>query len=234
MKLHRFIGKFYFTKSPMIISDAEILNQWRNVLKLKVGEELILGDGQLNEARGKILRLNQNGAELEILEVYTNQNEPEREVSLYCAILKRENFEFVIQKATEVGVKKIVPLITKRTVKMGLRPDRLEKIIKEAAEQSGRGIAPQLAEALDFRKALEVVGADSLNLIFDASGNSYSQILKNIGIKEVNIFIGSEGGWDEKELELAKESNFQIASLGKLTLRAETAAVIATYLVINL
>jgi 16S rRNA (uracil1498-N3)-methyltransferase len=193
-----------------------------------------LGDGRLNEARGRIINLSKKEAEVEILEIGKNQNEPRFEVNLYCAILKRENFEFVVQKATEVGVRTIIPLITQRTVKKGLRSDRLIKIIKEAAEQAGRGIVPKFAEAMDFKKAMEVVDLDSLNLIFDASGNFYSQILKNAKAEEMNIFIGPEGGWEEKELELAEEHNFQIMSLGKLTLRSETAAVIATYLAINL
>lgn len=66
----------------------------------------------------------------------------QREVILYCAILKHENFELVVQKATEAGIKEIAPIITTRTIKLDIRKDRLEKIIKEAAEQSGRGVVP--------------------------------------------------------------------------------------------
>ena len=80
----------------------------------------------------KILLLAKDKAELEILEIIKNKNESENHVNLYCSILKKENFELAVQKAVEVGVKEITPIITKRTIKLGLNTERLEKIIKEA------------------------------------------------------------------------------------------------------
>ena len=128
---------------------------------------MILCDGKLDEAVAKILLLAKDKAELEILEIIKNKNEPENYVILYCPILKKENFEIAVQKAVEVGVKEIVPIITARTVKFGLNKERLEKIIKEAAEQSGRGILPNLNEAIDFDKAIiEAKNKNEVNLFF--------------------------------------------------------------------
>src|SRR3989344_4947911 len=148
MKIHRFIGNFKIKIGALRINDEELLNQLRNVLKLKVGEKIILCDGRRNEGSAEIKEYGKDYVEVEIKEVGVNENEPEKQVILYCSILKRENFELVVQKATEIGIKEIVPIITERTVKLDIRKDRLEKIIREAAGQSGRGTVPVLHEPI--------------------------------------------------------------------------------------
>ena len=122
----------------------------------------------MNEAVAKILLLAKDKAELEILETIKNKNESENHVNLYCSILKKENFELAVQKAVEVGVKEIIPIITARTVKLGLNHERLNKIIKEAAEQSGRGVLPKLDEAIIFDEALKLAKENDLNLFFSS------------------------------------------------------------------
>ena len=105
MRLHRFIGNFDLSKKGVSANDADFINQARNVLRLKVGDKLILCDGNLNEAVAEIINLNKESTELKILETYKNQNEPaspaggpERNIVLYCPILKKENFEWAVQK----------------------------------------------------------------------------------------------------------------------------------------
>ena len=134
----------------------------------------------------------------------------------------------------EVGVKEITPIITARTVKLGLNKERLEKIIKEAAEQSGRGILPRLNEAMDFDRAVDLAkNSNDLNLFFNIDGKNVQHSMSNIS--KIGIFIGPEGGWDEEEIKKAQSSNgFTIVGLGKTILRAETAAVIASYQTVNL
>lgn len=230
MKIHRFIRNFDFSKKVITISDKEVCNQIKNVLRLGIGDKIILSDGRLNEAVVKITTLRKGEVAGEILKVNQNQNEPVVHVVLYCSILKRENFELVVQKATEVGVAEIIPLIAKRTIKLNLKRERLKKIIHEAAEQAGRGIVPFLGESRDFEEALKGAERNDINLFFDQSGQPFGQKKIEHGMR-VGIWIGPEGGWDEEEIKLAKEKNFQIVSLGKLTLRAETAAVITSYLI---
>ena len=148
-------------------------------------------------------------------------------------VLKKENFEWAVQKAVEVGVKEITPIITARTVKLGLNKDRLKKIIKEAAEQSGRGILPKLNEAIIFDEAIKSAKENDLNLFFNIGGKNVQHSMSNIS--KIGIFIGPEGGWDEEEIKKAQSSNgFTIVGLGKTILRAETAAVIASYQTVNL
>jgi len=240
MRLNRFIGNFDLSKKEMSTNDTDFINQAKNVLRLKAGDKLILCDGNLNEAVAEIVNLNKESAELKILEIYKNKKEPaspaggsENYVVLYCPILKKENFEWAVQKAVEVGMKEITPIITARTVKLGLNRERLEKIIKEAAEQSGRGILPKLNEAIIFDEALKSAEENDLNLFFQAGypplGHSMSKFEK------IGVFVGPEGGWTEEEIKKAQSSNgFTIVGLGKTVLRAETAVVIASYQTINL
>ncbi len=234
MKTHRFFADFQLDKKQIRLTDKELLNQFKNVLRLKTGDKIMLADGRLNEAEAQIKSISKDFVEIEIIKISKNENEPAVHVILHVSILKKENFEWVVQKATEIGIKEIAPIVSKRTVKLSLRQDRLEKIIKEAAEQSGRGIVPVLREPLGFKKALEYAKQNDDNLFFDSSGviihDSKFMIHDS---RRIGAWIGPEGGWDEEELRLAKENGFKIVSLGKLTLRAETAAVIASYLVLH-
>ena len=231
MRLHRFIGNFDFNQNKIIVTEKNFINQAKNVLRLKVGDGLILCDGKMNEAEAKILLLAKNKSELEISEITKNKNEPENNIILYCPILKKENFEWALQKAVEIGVKEIAPIITDRTVKLGLNKERLEKIIKEAAEQSGRGILPVLREAINFDLALKQAKENDLNLFFQAGylplGHSMSKF------KKIGVFVGPEGGWTEDEIKITQSNGFTLVGLGKTVLRAETAVIVASYLTVN-
>ncbi|MBU3925162.1 MAG: RsmE family RNA methyltransferase [Patescibacteria group bacterium] len=245
MRLHRFIGNFSafggsasggnFALKHFKILDEEILNQIKNVLRLGKGDCLVLADGKLNEAIVKIAGMDKKFIEVEVMEKSVNKNEPEIYGALYCSILKRENFEWVCQKATECGIKEIVPVISARTVKLGFKKERLEKIIREAVEQLGRGVLPVLGDALNFKEAFEKARKNDLNLFFEINSPMINK--EEMGkAGKIGIFIGPEGGWSEEELELVKSEiekgdKFRMAGLGKLILRAETAAVVASWFV---
>lgn len=239
MKLHRFINELKLKKGNIKIENRELLNQLRTVLRLKAGEKIILCDGAMNEGVAEIKGYGKECVEVEILEITRNQSELERHVVLYCSILKKENFELVVQKATEVGVAEIVPIITERTVKLNLRKDRLEKIAKEAAEQSGRGVVPILHEPIDFKKAVETAKTSGTNLFFDQDGLEWTKLHSDeaepriVRFERTGAWVGPEGGWSSQELETAGNLDFKVISLGKTTLRAETAAIVGSFLVIN-
>lgn len=227
MRLNRFIGNYSFDRDLVQI-EGEVAHQIRSVLKLRAGEKIILGDGAGKEAIAEIISLNKDSVSAKLVEKTENNSEKDiRQVTLYCAILKRENFELVVQKATEIGVRKIVPLITMRTIKLGLRDDRLIKIIKEAAEQSGRAILPELGKPIEFEEALKNI--EPVKAWFCDLGEESAEKFLN-ETEEISIFIGPEGGWDDKEREMAKNRGVNFINLGPLALRAETAAIIASYL----
>lgn len=243
MKLHRFVSNSIdltaenLIGSHLSLQDAELVNQIKNVLRLEKGDKIILTDGKLREALSEIADVAGQSIVVNVLNISKNEKESKLHSILYCSILKRENFELVVQKATEVGIKEIVPIISKRTVKLNLRLDRLEKIAKEASEQSGRGITPTISAPISFDTALKSANKNKINLFFDEHGGEIpsSAISRLASDSQVGLFIGPEGGWDESEVETIKNMpEFKIVSLGKLTLRAETAAIVASYLISSL
>lgn len=231
MKLQRFIDTFDLSKNTLEITESELVNQLKNVFRFSAGDRFILCDGNGTEAEVVIQTIDQKSSTVKIEKAYQNTNEPQTKVHLFCSILKRENFELVVQKATEVGVTEITPILCERTVKTNLNLERLKKIAHEAAEQSSRGIVPIIHEVQTFRTLLTKTPAypfTGLRTLFDSSGFSFHTCSPDHMI--TSVFIGPEGGWSPSELELAKSNKVQIASLGSLTLRGETAAIIASYL----
>lgn len=229
MRLHRFIGNFDFNGKELVIKDDEFINQWRNVLRLKTGDTLILCDGKGREAEAIIEEMNKGEIILNLKDINTPDREPQKTATLFCAVLKRENFELVVQKATEIGITKIVPLLTERTVKTGFNRDRLEKIIREACEQSGRTVLPELSEPVSFADAIKTVNPQE-TVVFDLSGSLLATIDYRL---MTSFFIGPEGGFSEKEVASARGAGCTIASLGSLTFRGETAAIVASYLAVQ-
>lgn len=234
MRLHRFFYNFDSTKNKFLIKDKEIIHQIRKVLRLKTGKKFVLFNQDAKEALVKILNFDQGMILVEILNTLEINREPQKEVNLYLAVLKKENFELACQKVTEIGVANICPLITDYTVKLNLNYERLKKIIKEAAEQSGRNKIPNLLEIIRFNDLIFKINKNDLNLFFDSSGQDFKKILNLISKnKKINIFIGPEGGWSLNEINLAKQNNFKIISISDFILRSETAAQISVYLSLN-
>jgi 16S rRNA (uracil1498-N3)-methyltransferase len=227
-KIHRFITEYKIENGLILITDPFLIHQWKNVLKFKNGEQVILVNKQ-EEVLVEIKDYSKNNYLLSVLEKSQNKNEPERKVDIYLAVLKKENFELALQKATEVGINSITPIITERTVKTGLNMKRLEKIAKEASELSGRSTIPKIKETINFSEIFEIEKNKKI-ILFDISGGN----LKTTRDKELAIIIGPEGGFTDKEINIAKEKGAMISSISTLTLRGETAAIIASYLAINL
>ena len=260
MKIHRFIDDFDLSKKELEIG-GDIAHQIIKVLKLETGEKIELCDGKETLALGEIKEIGKKNV---IVKISTplhqdSAGQKNKKVTLFCSILKKENFELVVQKATEVGVCKIVPIISARTIKTGLNLERLNKIAKEASEQSGRISVPEILEPISFENALKAINKNDANILFDGSGehsfeiHAYSptgellcsprqsaQCISNEcspnledKFSRTNIFIGPEGGWTEEEIKKARSADFKIINLGNLTLRGETAAIISSYLAVN-
>lgn len=234
MRLHRFIIENISLENERVrIEDRGAIDQIRKVLRLKERDRIILCDGAGMEAEVEIEKLEKNRLEGKIIARKNNDHEPPVHVTLFCAVLKKENFEIVCQKATEVGISKIIPVATSRTVKTNLKFERLNKIIKEAAEQSERGKVPRLEKIMTFEEAVAYSKENGANIFFDRSGEKISSVLSE-KIKNVGIFVGPEGGWGQNEVEMAKNAGLKVVSMGKLNFRAETAAVIGSYIFVSM
>ncbi len=228
-KLHRFIGSYQLGEGTMRLDDPALADQMRSVLKLAPGEMVIIGDGTGLEAHCRILGYDRDAVLVEGVSIGRNANELQLRATLYLAVLKADHFELAAAKATEIGIVRIVPVVTGRTVKTGLRLDRVRRIVRESAELAGRGVVPEIGEITDLQHVWADAATNDANFFFDPSGKPLTSPAK--GVRSAGIFIGPEGGWDEGEVALATEAGMRIASLGGLVLRAETAAIVACYLV---
>ncbi|MEI6420427.1 MAG: RsmE family RNA methyltransferase [bacterium] len=231
MRLNRFYAEFNPTEKQLVIENEGVVNQVRNVLRLTSGSLVQIFNGRGTEALGAIELVDKKKVDIRIDDVFDSKTMPDNRVILYCAVLKKENFELVAQKATEIGVAEIVPVITERTIKLGLNMERLNKIVVEACEQSGRGFLPKVLETVDLSEAFELAGENDVNLFFDFSKTKIAG--KKIS-GQVGLFVGPEGGWSEGEVALAKKAGCKVVSLGDNVLRAETAAIVGSYLGVNL
>lgn len=227
MRKHRFIHHADISGSDFTSTDEAFIHQVKNVLRLSLGEEFIVCDGNGHEAAATITSITTDKLEATLHNFTTISHEPKRRITLYVSLLKRENFELVVQKATEVGVHAIVPIISARTIKTGFAEDRLKKIILEASEQSGRGTVPSLSHPMSLIDAFAHEQGAQTKLFFSLGGDAVDpQTLPD----DVALFIGPEGGWTDEEITAAQNAGCTLASLGGLVLRAETAAICATYM----
>jgi len=237
MKIHRFVYDFHFNDDLLMIKDGELINQIKNVLKLRKGERIVLIDLNKKEALSEIVSVSEEFLQLKLLNLGLNQNESDVKVNLCCSILKNQNFELVTQKAVEVGVSDITPITFERTVKTNLNFTRLNKIAKEAIEQSERGELVLINEIVDFKiGVLKKLWEKDINIVCDKSGIVFSKVLdevKKIKDKKINLFVGPEGGLMADELFLAEKNGFFVMNLGLTTLRGETAAIVASFIVNN-
>ena len=227
-------------KEQTVTLGAEEARHLRDVLRLKAGDEVYVLDGRGREFRCVVSTSKRDTAELRIqAEVEAAKPESQLQLNLCVALLKGEKFDIVVQKATELGVNKITPLIT-RYADIHLRDAadatkrvaRWQRITVEAAKQSGRAFVPEISLPLRFEAALE---AEGLGVMFsERGGERLENLTKHDQTKIVTVLVGSEGGWSDEEIESARARNFHVITLGGRILRAETAAITVTALMQHL
>jgi len=233
MKLHHFFIHFFIEekrgdKNFLIITDQDLIHQWSKVLRLALGERIVLLDNSGYEFLVTVSSLAKSGAEFVIAEKRKSANIPTKEVWLYQSLPKKDTFEWIAEKATELGVTHIVPIVSERSEKKDINGERVKKIIKEASEQSERGVLPTLHEPADLLAALSAVSVPALAL----HTKGVSAFHESVKGGSVALFIGPEGGWSDAELILFQNRKIPIVGLGPQILRSETAAVAALSLVL--
>lgn len=214
---------------------GEDVNHIKNVLRLKVGEEIIINDNAGTDYTCSISSIDSTEVVCDIIDVNKNASELDTNIVLFQGMPKSDKMELIIQKAVELGAFEIVPVMTKRTVvkvdpkKEAKKVDRFNAIAMSAAKQSGRGIIPTVKDFMSFKQAIEYAKTLDMNIIpyEEASGIEESrEIIKSIkGKKSLGIFIGPEGGFAKEEVELAIETGAKVITLGNRILRTETAGL---------
>lgn len=220
------IGRF-----PISIS-GDTASHITNSLRMKPLDEIVLFDGRGYDYLCRIIKVG-NPVVVELIEKRLNQSEPSVQIHLYQAMPKGSKFETIIQKSVELGVFSITPVLTSRCIS---RPDeksfckklqRYQRISMEAAQQSGRGLIPQIKSMLSFEQAIEEMAQSSNKILFyECACDRLTDCLSE-QTKEISIMIGSEGGFSPDEVLFAQSHHLQIASLGERILRCETAPLCA-------
>ncbi len=237
MRLHRFyISENVGNKTEVILDNSDVVHQIRKVFRLKKGDLLIIFDGSGSDYTCGIEDFRDETIVLGVREVSKSRFMPEREVYLYAALVKKDTFEWIVEKATELGVTKIIPIIAERTEKKAVNEDRLKKIVIEASEQSGRGTVPTFELVIGLKEALiELKEKNEDESIKSIAFHTDAELLhkSDLGndVEPLACFIGPEGGWSPDEVALFHDSKIAVRSIGTQVLRAETAVVATLSLV---
>lgn len=223
------------TDKRVIIMGSDV-NHIKNVLRMKQGEELAVSNGQDGrEYRCGILSLEEDRIVCELRFIKEDGVELPSKVFLFQGLPKADKMELIIQKAVELGVYQVIPVAAKRCVvklddkKAKSKIARWQGIAEAAAKQSKRGIIPQVADVMDFAQALQFAEDMDIKLIpyelaegMDKTKAIFGQLKPG---QSIAIFIGPEGGFEEKEITMALEKGMEPITLGKRILRTETAGL---------
>ncbi len=209
-----------------VLLGLEETRHLRDVLRLREGAEIHIFDGFGREFLCAVEKISKHETELKIIkEVSPTAPESNLDLTLAVAPLKGEKFDLVIQKAVELGVRQFVPINTIRAdvkIKDGERKlERWRKIIIDATKQCGRAALMRIESPVDFEKFIE--SAEGAKILFaEKDGKSFSSVKPT---EKIIAIVGAEGGWENAEIEAAREKGFQIVTFGGRILRAETAAI---------
>lgn len=216
------------------------LEHIRRVLRLKPGDRITLFDDTGWEHEAIIRAFGEAHGEVEIVKSDPVERESPLEITLALGLMKGEKMDFVVEKATELGVHVIAPFVSRHTVpklddaKIARRTERWQKIALNAAKQCGRTRVPSILALADFRRLVQQPWSSALKLVLweKESHDSLRDIYKtNRDVRSLVMVIGSEGGFSQEEASEAVENGFKTIRIGQRTLRAETAAVAALAIV---
>ena len=240
--MHRFFVAEENLRGKQVVFTGRQAHQIRNVLRIKSGDHVIVLDNTGCEYTVVLTKVGRQDVVGEVVSRQQVQAEPRTQITLYQSLLAREKFEWVLQKCTEVGVVRFVPIVTERSIvrrQDAITPRKLSRwrdIITEAAEQSGRGRIPQLEQAVNFVDAVSGLGDFDHCFIgtLGVTGSNVREVLRTFSAEPITValFIGPEGGFTDKEVAVACSKGATAFSLGKRILRTETAAVVASAVIL--
>ena len=221
-------------KDKFFVIEDEQFHYLSTVRRFAVGDEINIFDGLGNSYKARIDSIDRTSMKGAILSSKTFVL-PKIKISLYTAIPKGERFDWLIEKAGEIGVSKIVPVIYLRSVVKELSENKVErykKISISASSQSWRADIMPIDKPVKFNEVVEKASKekDTLNVLpweSEENKNILGLLNENKDTKNINIFIGPEGGFDKSEIDVAVKNNFKTVTLGKNILRVETAAIVA-------
>jgi len=229
------ISRIYHPESLSINREIELASQaaihLTRVLRCKEGDQLVLFNGDGNEYSATITRIHRNHVAVKILSLKNINNESPLHITLVQAISKGERMDYTIQKAVELGVSKVIPVITERS--LSLKSDRVQKkhqhwlgVATSACEQSGRNTIPEISLPVLFSDWVTNNDKNSLGLMLAPAADTHINQI-NFSNQNINLLIGPEGGLSNNEISLSRQYGITGIKMGPRILRTETAAVTA-------
>lgn len=229
----------HFFVIPEQVGETEIyvtgqdVNHMKNVLRMKIGEQVEISDGNNKKYLCEVSAYEEEQAELRILEIREADTELKSRLYLFQGLPKNDKMELIVQKAVELGAYEVIPVSMKRCVvkldakKAAKKVERWNSISESAAKQAGRSIIPKVSDVVSYREALE--RAEQLDVVLvpyelEEGMAETKKLLHQIQPgQSVGIFIGPEGGFEREEVEQAIEAGAHPVTLGRRILRTETA-----------
>lgn len=220
---------------PEIALGGKQAHYLRHVLRLRPGNDVVVFDGRGNECVAEIKVLTRDSAKLRITSTNTPIPEPELDLTLLQGVAKAEAMDFIVQKATELGVRSIAPVLTEFSVvkidaqRARRRLEHWQRIANSACEQSGRHSPPSIVEPQPLERRLEALQQTGTRLVLDPTAERSFAERPDARNRSTPVFllIGPEGGLSARDLLLTDKAGFERAKLGPRVLRVETAAVAA-------
>ncbi|HUL29001.1 MAG TPA: 16S rRNA (uracil(1498)-N(3))-methyltransferase [Thermodesulfobacteriota bacterium] len=231
------MARFYvprpLVEKGMLRIKGEEVKHIRKVLRLREGDEIAVFDGSGKEFEGTIVGEEISSVVIKVQRATTSMGDSNVEVTLAQSLLKGEKMDYLIQKATELGVKEVIPFLSSRSVPVLEKSRRLkrhhrwERIAIEASKQCGRGLVPKIDSLQDYPEMLLKGSPNTLRLLlWEKEGARLKEVLEGSkGRRKIFFIVGPEGGFSQGEVEEAKETGFIPVTLGRRILRAETASL---------
>lgn len=231
----------HFFVTPSQVKDSQIfvegsdVNHMKNVLRMRIGEEVKISDGNNLKYLCEITAYEEDLAVLRIKETEESDSELPSKIYLFQGLPKQDKMELIVQKCVELGVHEVIPVTVKRSVvkldekKAKKKAERWQEIARSAAKQAGRGYIPEVKGVMSYKEALCYAKDLDVVLIPYELAEGMAETKKLINSispgQSVGIFIGPEGGFEKEEVEAAMEAGAKAITLGRRILRTETAGL---------
>lgn len=232
-----FIKSKNIDNKNLFLDDKSVIKHIKDVLRSKIGDEILFIDENEILYTTKLLELSKNLLKAEILHKEKSTRSLKTDITLIQSILKSGAQDFVIQKATELGVKQILPVTSKYTVvkienekDSAKKTEKWQKIAFESCKQCERSKSPEILPPTSLKEAIKLDFDIKIACVERNAEISLKEFLRKTPCRteqKIAVFIGPEGGWSNEELELFTKNNIAKVSLGNMILRAETAAITA-------
>lgn len=209
------------------------------VLRMRAGDIAVLCDGRGTDYLARLETAERGCCTFTVLESTPNLAEPSVHLRLFQAMPKGDKMEFIVQKAVECGAAEIIPFFSKRCVsrpdpkQMEKKTERYRRIAEEAAKQCGRGVIPKVGAAVEFSALKSMISPENTGILFYECAEAPLSALPEMK-RNIDIVIGSEGGFEQSEAQELERAGFSVVSLGKRILRCETAPISAISVLMNM